>query len=175
MADFATCYAFVLPNEDFTPPRYETVPDPTKADPGALAISGINSAAFPKEFEDIFAIPVNQRASVVEAFYQAKFWNSRIAQLENAIAMRVIDAEVNHGDGTGVKLLQRACNVLSKLPMLTIDGLLGPLTVARANSENQVSLVLTFRDGRVSFLREAALTNPVVARDLPQLIARAQK
>ena len=178
MADFPTCYAFVLPNEDFTPPRFEAIPDPTPTDPTAGAISGINSAAFPAQFARIAAIlPPAARAAAVESFYESTYWNGWIRQLQNAIAMRVMDAEVNHGAGVGVRLLQRACNALEAAPgaMLVVDGLWGPFTVEDTNAANLVRLVQMFRVARVSFLREAALTDPIVAKDLPQLIARANK
>ena len=148
MADFQICYAFVLPNEDFTPPRYGTVPDPTKADPLALAISGVNSAAFPADFEEIFALPVSQRAPAVQAFYQKTYWNAWISQLENAIAMRVMDAEVNSG-GEGIRLLQQACNSLGAA--LDVDEIWGPRTVAAAVACNQVDLVGRFKKLRVAF------------------------
>ena len=158
MADFPGCSAFVLANEDYNPPRYQTEPDPTKTDPLALAISGINSAAFPEDFEDVFAFPVNQRASVVEAFYQKTYWNPWIVQLENPIAMRVMDAEVNSG-GDGIRLLQRACNALGA--KLEVDEAWGPLTVAAAQALNQVALVGTFKSLRVAFYE--SLGGPHVA------------
>ena len=166
VADFQTCYAFVLPNEDFTPPQYKTRPDPTKADPLALAISGINSAAFPEEFEAIFAIPASQRGPAVQAFYQKTYWNSWIPQLENPIAMRVMDAEVNSG-GEGVRLLQQACNSLGH--DLEVDEIWGPLTVAAALACNQVSLVAVFKSLRVAFYR--SLGGP----DVAEWVARAMK
>jgi lysozyme family protein len=174
MADFPTCYAFVLPNEDDTPPRYAAIADPTETDPGAQAISGINSAAFPARFAAIAALAQAARGPAVESFYLTTYWNGWIRQLQNAIAMRVMDAEVNHGDSIGVLLLQRACNALGP-GILATDGRWGPLTLDAALSEDVVNLVHLFQAARVSFLRTAALTNPIVARDLPQLVARASK
>lgn len=172
MADFATCYAFVLPNEDYTPPRYQTVPDPAKSDPEALAISGINSAAFPEAFEEIFALPVNQRAPAVEAFYQRTFWNPWIAQLKNPIAMRVMDAEVNSG-GEGVRLLQQACNACNGASdEIAVDGAFGPLTLAAAMEACRTSvddLVAAFKALRVAFYQ--SLGGP----DVAEWVARAQK
>ena len=166
VADFLTCYAFVLPNEDYTPPRYQAEPDPTKADPLALAISGINSAAFPEQFQEIFVLPVAQRPPAIQAFYQATFWNAWISQLENPIAMRVMDAEVNSG-GEGIRLLQQACNSLGAT--LEVDEIWGPLTVAAALACNQVSLVAVFKDLRVAFYQ--SLGGP----DVAEWVARAMK
>jgi hypothetical protein len=166
MADFLICYAFVLGNEDYTPPRYQTEPDPTKTDPQALVISGINSEAFPVDFEEVFAIPVNHRAPAVQAFYQKTYWNGWIQQLEDPIAMRVMDAEVNSG-GEGVRLLQQACNALGA--HLEVDETWGPLTVAAARACNLVDLVGTFKSLRVAFY--TSLGGPHVAA----WVARARK
>ena len=52
MADFETDYEFMIANEDRTQ-AHAIVPD---APPGAYAISGINSAAYPAQFKAIAAI-----------------------------------------------------------------------------------------------------------------------
>jgi hypothetical protein len=168
LADFATCYDFVLADEDYMPPRYATVPDPTKADPLALAISGINSAEFPEDFESIFAAKTPaDRAPLVAAFYRKIYFTPRLAQLSNPVAMRLMDAEVNEGAGAGVKLLQKACQALGAT--LEVDGALGPLTIAAANACDQEALVAAFRAARVRAYE--AIGGP----DLPQWIARANK
>lgn len=165
MADFPTCYAFVFGNED---PRreYKTEPDPTKKDPLALVISGVNSAAFPVDFEEIFALPVSQRAPAVQAFYQKTYWNAWIPHLENPIAMRVMYAETNSG-GEGVRLLQQACNALGA--KLEIDGIWGPRTVAAALKCSQIDLVGTFKSLRVAFY--VSLGGP----NVDAWVARARK
>jgi hypothetical protein len=168
LATFEVCYAFVLSNEDFAPPRYAAVPDPTKSDPLALAISGINSAKFPDEFEPIFATkPAAERAPLVAAFYERTYFTPQLAQLSNPVAMRLMDAEVNEGAGAGVKLLQKACNSLGA--NLEVDGALGPLTIAAANGCDQDALVAAFKAARVAAYE--AIGGP----NLPQWIARAKK
>ena len=168
VADFATCYDFVLANEDYTPPRYATVPDPTRSDPLALAISGINSAEFPEQFEVIFAAatPV-ERAPLVADFYRKTYFTAELAQLSNPVAMRLMDAEVNEGAGAGVKLLQKACLALGAT--LEVDGALGPLTIAAANACDQDALVAAFKAARVAAYE--AIGGP----DLAEWIARANK
>ena len=49
MSDFSVCFEWMMDNEDARR-AYAQVPD---APPGAFAISGINSAAFPIDFADI--------------------------------------------------------------------------------------------------------------------------
>jgi hypothetical protein len=178
VADFPTCFAFVLSNEDFTPPRYETKPDPTRKNPLALSISGINSAAFPKEFEEIFAIPQKQRGPAIQGFYQLTYWNPWIAQLENPIAMRVMDTEVNDGAGEGVRLLQRAVNTCRGrtgfIPLVE-DGGWGAFTVAAARSLYQTTLISCFKMIREAFYRDIVAADPAEAPNLAGWLARAEK
>ena len=163
MASFDLCYSFLLPNEDYTPPRYEVTPDPTKDDPEAKALAGINSARWPKEFLDIVALPGADRAEAVKSFYHANFWNKWLDQLNSSrIAAIVLDASVNQGLGWGAKFLQVACGV-------TADGLLGPITVAAANASDPEVLVPAFVEARQARYRE------VGGPSLPAWIARAAR
>jgi hypothetical protein len=171
VADFPTCYAFVLSNEDYTPPRYLMKADPTKADPTACSISGINSAAFPIEYLRILMIQAPHRGPAVEAFYQATYWNSWISQLPDALAMRVMDAEVNDGGGIGVRLLQKAVNKVCTpvKPPIAEDGLWGPITVAVAVSCVPPILIAAFKAARVAFYES------IGGPDLPAWLVRANK
>jgi lysozyme family protein len=167
MADFATCFAFVLGNEAGSPPNYLAVRDPRRNDPEAAAICGINSAAFPKQFVAIAWLTGKERATAVEAFYRATYFTSELAQLSNPIAMRVMDAEVNEGQEEGVRLLQKVCHALGAT--IEVDGALGPLTAAAANACDQDALVAAFKAARVAAYE--AIGSP----DLPEWIARAEK
>ena len=102
MADFETDYEFMIANEDRTQ-AHAIVPD---APPGAYAISGINSAAYPAQFKAIAAIPQAERGAAVENFYQTEFFNKFEAQLSDPVAERILDAMVNNGPVTGTKILQ---------------------------------------------------------------------
>ena len=115
MASFDVCYDFMMDNED--PKReYAIVPDA-----GGMAISGINSKAWPLAFEQIAKLDVAERGLEVETFYQGEFWNQWLAQLNSQeLANRVFDASVNMGEVPTVKLLQGAVNAVS--PPLKIDG-----------------------------------------------------
>lgn len=183
MADFAACLAFVLRDEDDTPPRYATERDPVwcrpnpTSDPAiavdnvkraaALAISGVNSYFHPDAFEDIFALPPAQRGPAVTGFYESTYFTGYLAQLSDPVAMRVMDAEVNEGPGTGIMLLQRACNSLGA--KLAVDGGLGQLTVAAANALDQSDLVAAFKAARVAAYK--AIGGP----NLQSWLARANK
>jgi lysozyme family protein len=164
MADFNLCYSFLLPNEDYTPPRYQTGPDPTRDDPGAQAISGINSASWPADFALINAIqPPNIRAQAVANFYHVRFWNQWFQQLtSNRIAAMTLDASVNQGASWGVKFLQSACGA-------EMDGIWGPNTVTTANMADPAVMVPRFIAAREQRYRQ------IGGPSLPEWLARAAK
>lgn len=171
MADFQVAFNWVMDSED-APRHYLLAPD---APPGAFAISGINSAAFPDDFERVKAAPQAERPALVEAFYRAKFWDAWMEQLvSDEVAKRVTDARFNQGRGTGARLLQEAVNETGKT-LLDCDGELGPETVSAANRCNERQLVAAFKAVRCQKYRDLADANPALMKYLPAWLARAQK
>ena len=170
MAEFSLCFnGFVLLNEAGNPPRYDIDPDPTKDDPGAQVCAGVNSASFPKDFAAIAALPISERPAAVFSFYQRTYWNQYIAQLtSNAIAAVVMDAEVNEGQRIGGRLLQEAVPAAGG-PVVDVDGLLGPNTLAAANSVPPSMLLPAFQS-----VREAAYRK-IGGPNLAGWLARAAK
>lgn len=172
MAVFLTSYFWMLENEDATH-AYAVVPD---APPGAHAISGINSSAFPSQFETIAALPQNQRGPAVQNFYQTQFWNQWFQQLtSDEVAKRVFDASVNMGPGTAVYLLQQAVNDSSPATVLNEDSQWGPKTVGAANACNPVALVAAFKSARVFHYECIVKANPQDEKYLAAWITRAEK
>lgn len=162
MANWKTCFNFMMDAED-APRAYRTVPDDP---PGAHAISGINSAAFPLQFAKIDALPPTNRGLEVETFYRAQFWNKSFDALtSDDLAKRVFDASVNMGSGTAAKILQRVLGV-------TADGVLGPATVAKANSGDYVE---AFIAARCQHYKDIVTANPAKGKFLKQWLARASR
>ena len=151
--------------------KYAEVPD---APPGAFAISGINSAAFPSDFAAIEAIPQAQRGPSIKRFYEVHFWNNWFSQLlSDDLAKRVFDAAVNMGAGTAIRLLQTAANALGGA--LTVDGGWGTLTLTAANSANPAALIAAFIEAREDHYREIVRNNPADEKYLEEWLARAGK
>lgn len=148
MADFDTCYPFLLSNEDYNPPRYETVPDPVRGvDPNAQAISGINSHYWPIEFSTLNSLDPVFRADGIKNFYEENFWTPWLAQLNsNRIAAMILDSSVNQGEGVAVKLAQIAAG----LSINSQDGKFGPLTLAAINGASEGIWVTSFVQARVA-------------------------
>lgn len=171
MADFGTCYSWMMDNED-EGRAYKTVPD---APPGAWAISGINSRSFPVEFAAINAIPEAQRGPAVESFYRTNFWNRWFSAItSDDVAKRIFDAGVNEGSGTACKMAQIASNTLSSA-QITEDGNWGPNTVEAINECDSGALVAAFQKVRADRYRAIVAANPLDERYLANWLARADK
>ena len=171
MADASICIGWVLPHEAGTPPNYGINPDPTQADPNAQVCAGINSHWYPDDFAAIIALPEDQRAPAVDAFYQRVFWSKWLAGLtSNAIAAYVLDAEVNESQRIGADLLEEAVDACGA--NVAVDGSLGPRTVAAANTISPAILLPALQNAREDayrriggpnlkgWLARAALTPP---------------
>lgn len=169
MAQFDVALQWMLDNED-SQRKYATVPDV-----GGEAISGVNSSDFPNAFAAINALPQNERAAAVAAFYQSQFWGPAYTALaSDDVAKRVFDAAVNMGPGTAVKMLQTAINTRTK-PPITVDGGFGPGTIAAANACNPTLLVEAFIEVRKAHYKAIVAAHPNDARFLSAWLARAGK
>lgn len=164
----------MMANEDRTQ-AHACVPDPcpTGCAGPCYAISGINSGAFPTQFAVIAAVPQAQRGPAVEQFYRAEFFNKYEAQLSDPVAERVLDAMVNSGASTGVRLLQQAVNATGG--DLAVDGAWGPLTVAAANACSQAELVAAFQVRRAALYRDIVAAHPQDSVYEANWLARAEE
>lgn len=163
MATWDVCYNWVMDDED-RGRQCKIVPDPTSNDPDAQAISGVNSHFYPEWFKKIADLPQDQRGPVVESFYKVTYWNQYRSGLNSdEIAKREMDASVNMGAGTSLKLLQEAAN-LSGSPT-TVDGKWGPGTVQAVNGSKDV-IVEKFKGLRLAHYQDIVRKNPSQAHNL---------
>ena len=187
MATFEYCFAFVLSNEDYTPPQYEDEPDAPgswaeingiRTWNGARAISGINSHAWPAQYAKVLAVQQDQRGPAVASFYQENFWSQWLAALtSNPVAAVTMDAEVNEGEGIGARLLQQAVNDSNATGghVINEDGQIGPATVNAANACDATVLLAAFVSARQERYRALADSNPADQAYLSNWLARASK
>lgn len=75
--------------------------------------------------------------SQIHQIYREDFWNKgNMYRIKNKqIALKVFDMSVNTGLRTGVKILQKAINVLPPHPGIQEDGILGNVTVSYLDSK----------------------------------------
>lgn len=98
-------------------------------DPGGLTNFGISQRAYPGL--DI----ANLRKEDAIDIYHRDYWlAAKCDKLAPAVGMVVFDAAVNVGVETAIRLLQRAVGV-------TVDGVIGPQTIARANLAPKTAVV----------------------------------
>lgn len=104
-------------------------------DPGGETNFGISERTYPRE--DIKGLTIDRAAAI----YYADWWlRCKIHRLEDdRVAAKVLDACINVGPRTGIKLLQMAikrCGVV-----VSIDGYIGPETAGAANRCDPAALV----------------------------------
>jgi lysozyme family protein len=177
MGNFDVCFSWLMQDEDATN-LHATVRDncPSGCTGPCWAISGINSGAWPVQFAKINALPQDQRGVEVKNFYQTQFWNQYFAQIaSDEVAKRVFDMSVNGGEGTEIKLLQKAVNSFHVGNPLTVDGSLGPATVAAVNAVNPLTLVAAFQQAQEDHYRAVVAANPAKAKYLAVWLARARR
>jgi hypothetical protein len=169
MAQFPPALDYVLNWED--PDRLYVINEDNKG----MVISGVNSLAWPAEFEAIAALPVNQRAPAVAAFYQTHFWDPMQVGLLifQDLASRVLDHGVNRGPEMGVIVLQKSLNLLHP-GSVRVDGVLGPLTAQAVNEGDEEALLAAYRTEREADYREVVFSNPTDEPDLAGWLNRAR-
>ena len=168
MADFAPALDYVLNFED-SQRSYASNPDC-----GGFAIAGINSKSWPTEYANIDATPQAQRAPAVAAFYESNFWTPlNIGSVASQdVANRVLDMSVNAGPRTGTRLLQQAANTLGCT--LTVDGVLGPASLAAINAIDPTALLSAYRAARVAHYQAIVADTPSSQKYLAVWLQRAQ-
>jgi lysozyme family protein len=85
-----------------------------------------------------------QRSDAIP-IYKAAYWDKVLGdKMPMAIAFNVFDAAVNHGIYQASKFLQTALGVVA-------DGNIGPATLAAANTQNPLTVIIRFNQSRIMF------------------------
>jgi lysozyme family protein len=143
---------------------------------GGGVIAGINSKSFPAQYASIASVPQERRGPFIDDFYRLTLWLPMLlgALDSQDLANRVIDMETNAGEPQAAPELQRAINSLRFGAALTVDGVVGPLTIAAANKQDQIALLNAFRAQRVAFYNQVVAAHPNDEPYLQRWLARAQ-
>lgn len=128
-------------------------------DPGGATMMGITQATLagwrgtPVTKADVRALARDEAAAI----YRARYWNAvRGDELPAGLDLAVFDFAVNSGASRAVRALQRALGV-------TVDGLIGPETLAAAGGRPVSETISALCAGRRGFL-ERLSTFPVFGR-----------
>ena len=95
-----------------------------------------------RQLDKLFAGNAPLQAMIV-SFFKSDYWDplSLDKVTDQAIANNCYDCSVNEGEGLAALFLQRACNAVinvakAMLPLLTVDGNVGPHTINTVNGLN---------------------------------------
>lgn len=95
-----------------------------------------------------------------KAIYYKRYWlNGSCDKLNGRVAVLHFDGCVNHGVGRANKFLQTALDV-------GVDGVIGPITIGKANSVNQFDLCNNICKQRADFYKRIVANNPSQGRYL---------
>ena len=106
------------------------------------------------------------------AFYRMYFWNpQRMYSINDlSVATKVLDLCVNIGEQEGIILLQRSLNTNGA--DLTIDGQMGPKTLAAINAQDPAALLTAYRSTAKVYYEDIVAGNPKLAGDLDGWLRR---
>lgn len=106
---------------------------------------GISAGTYPNE--DIPNLTLDRAALL----YKRDWWDYfKGDSLPYAIGFNLLDAEVNHGHGVGVKFLQQALGFTGK----DVDGKVGPMTIGKLSVQNEDKLLLAFFGIRLRYFTQ---------------------
>jgi lysozyme family protein len=109
-----------------------------------------------------------------QTIYHDEYWvPSKVESLlSQPLANSVFDMAFNHWIVVATECLQRACADCGK--SVTVDGKFGPVTLATADSCDEVSIVNAYAEERKAVYREDAQNHPQETEFLDGWLSRAE-
>lgn len=124
------------------------------ADRGGPTKYGISQKSYP-----MVAIARLTRDDATQIYHRDYWCKLKLDHiLDDPLASAVFDMGVNAGIGTAAKLLQRAINALGR--PLSIDGHIGPATIAAVNASRPEHLRAAFRRACRHYYEDIVAANP---------------
>ena len=152
---FPTCLAFVLKAEG------GFVDNPN--DPGGATNKGVTQRVYDAYRANLCEDPRGVLLIAddeVSDIYQSEYWTpTSCDQLPAGVDLCVFDFAVNAGDQRSEKVLQQALGV-------TVDGQIGPQTIAAAQAADPRALASRMLDLRAAFYQQLAIDKPSEAEFL---------
>lgn len=133
MASSDVAWAFVLSNEDVTPPSGKVTREPD----GALARLGLNSHWHQEALGDgFYSMPLGDALVYAKRVFVDDYWAMIDGDLivSQLIATKVADVAFNGSPHEAILLLQRAVNLMRTANKLAEDGMCGDNTIAAVNT-----------------------------------------
>jgi len=165
MANFEAFFPTVLKHEG------GFVDDP--ADPGGATNKGITLGTFQgcakrylgiePTLENLKALTDAQAAKIYKPLYWDKVYGDEV-DLQD-LADIVFDFQVNAGANAS-RLLQRVLNDLGATPPLTVDGDIGPGTMAALKAADQKAVYRRYKQGRIDYYQNLVAERPALGKFL---------
>lgn len=119
-------------------------------DPGGSTMRGITLTTY-RDWEKNQSLTVadlqNVSVADVSYIYGQNYWNANSCDsLPTGVDLSVFDMSVNAGDGRSAKILQACLSVAE-------DGVIGPVTLARASFMGSVPLINALASAQLAFYR----------------------
>ena len=118
-------------------------------DPGGMTNLGVTK----KVWEEWAGHPVSEKdmreltPEIVAPMYEMRYWRTSYCEkLPRGLDLLVFSMAVNAGAGRSVKLLQDSVG-------LVMDGIIGPITMARINESNVETLIDKFSETREDYYK----------------------
>ena len=155
-------WAYVLSNEDVTPPSGKVTDDGS----GSLARLGINSHWWPEALGDgFYNMPLPEALTYAAQIFGIHYWEqiSGPSLLGQLVASKWGDLAFNASVDQSTMLVQRACNDVWKAQPIKPDGIPGAWTIARVNAiivEDEESLYASLLTQGEHFYEVLRLAHP---------------
>jgi len=139
-------------------------------DPGGLTKYGISLRAYPcLGANGIRNLTVEQAKDI---YYRDWWLRLRCSEIQDdRLAQKLLDTCVNVGKSAGVKILQGALREIGQL--VSVDGVIGPKTIAAANRADSDALLAAMRRLQVEHYESLIRRNPKLERFRRGWMARA--
>lgn len=156
MADFQTAYLLVADAEG----GYQDHPNDTGNYNSLGQLVGTNYGISAPVYEEWIGRPPTRSdmqaitPAIARQIFRVNYWNDiRGDQITSqAVANIFFDGRVNHGR-TGTRIMQRVLGV-------SVDGIVGPVTLGAINAANPAALVENYRQARQDFYHQLVANNP---------------
>lgn len=124
---------------------------------GDYEVAGINDRYHPEAFRKIAGLPAQDREAAA-AQYISQYTAPLVSQLPRAIQPFAQDLAFNRGMGGATKYLQEGLNSLGV--KVTVDGAIGPKTLAAIESVNPKQLMVAASQAQLNDERARASADP---------------
>lgn len=139
--NFDACMAFVWPEEGGFSNDPQDHGGPTNL---GVTMPDLVQAGMPATIDDIKALTKPVAAARI---YRPFYWNAmHCDELPRGVDLCVFDLGINAGIHEAAKLLQHDVGV-------TVDGVIGPKTIAAARTKAAADIIRTFTEERLNFYR----------------------